>query len=52
MKDLLDENGLDHIKIFGVAAELFCRKKLKNYRSMVFLKFIPLTMEEKWGWKE
>ena len=52
MKDLLDENGCGHIKIFGGGGELFFPRKSKNCINMASQEYIHLMMEEKWGWKE
>ncbi len=51
MKDLLIKMATAILKFLEVAAELFCLKKLKNWKLMELRKFILLMMEEKWVWK-
>ncbi len=52
MKDLLEENGCGHIKIFGGGGGTIFRMKLKNCISMALQGFIHRMMAGRWDWKE
>ena len=52
MKDLLDENGCGHIKIFGGGGGTILPQEIEELHIMVSPEFTRLTMAAKWGWKE
>ena len=52
MKDLLEENGSGHIKIFGGGGGTIFPMKFKNCSDMGLPEFIPRMMEDDWVWKE
>ena len=52
MKDLLDENGCGHIKIFGGGGGTILPAEIDELHTMELQEFILLMMEEKWAWKE
>ena len=51
IKDLLDENGCGHIKIFGGGGAPFCLLKLKRCRVMELHGYTVRMMEGEWGWR-
>ena len=51
MKDLLDERGAGHIKIFGGGGGPFCRKKLRPCTRMASPASTTPTTAGPWGFK-